>query len=113
MALDAHTLPAPAVAAGAAAPEGVRRQISWRAAFVLSLGGALLVVVALGAMAAEIGAASLLVWSGTVVVGTLQCLLLAELASRFPHKLGGASAYVHEGFKHLSPLFGAAATWGY
>ena len=38
-----------------------RQTISWRAAFVLSLGGALLVTVALGAMAAELGAASLLV----------------------------------------------------
>lgn len=90
-----------------------RRAIGWRSAFVLALGGALLVVVALGAMSADLGAASLLVWGGTVAVGTLQCLLLAELAGRFPHKVGGAAAYVHEGFKHRSPLFGAVATWGY
>jgi len=90
-----------------------RQAITWRAAFVLSLGGALLVTVALGAMAAELGAASILVWTGTVAIGTLQCLLLAELASRFPQKVGGAPAYTHEGFKHLSPLFGAVAAWGY
>jgi amino acid transporter len=90
-----------------------RRALSWRAAFVLSLGGALLVTVSLGAMAAEIGAASLLVWGGTVLVGTLQCLLLTELAGRFPGKVGGAPAYTHEGFRHRTPFVGAAATWGY
>jgi amino acid transporter len=90
-----------------------RRAISWRSAFILSLGGALLVTVALGSMAAEIGVASLLVWTGTVLIGTLQCLLLAELASRFPQKVGGAPAYTHEGFRQISPLFGAVATWGY
>ncbi len=114
MALDSSVLKdtpvARAAAAGVAQP---RRLLTWRSAFILSLGGALLVTVSLGAMAAEIGVASLLVWAGTVSVGTLQCLLLAELASRFPHKLGGAAAYVHEGFKQHSPLFGALATWGY
>lgn len=114
MALEAQPLETRAPEATAAAGhDQPRRAITWRSAVILSLGGALLVTVALGAMAAEIGAASLLVWGGTVAVGTLQCLLLAELASRFPQKLGGAPAYVHEGFKHLSPLFGAIATWGY
>ncbi len=90
-----------------------RRTISWRAAFLLSLGGALLVTVGLGPMAAELGAASILVWIVTVIVGTLQCLLLAELAARFPLKVGGAPAYTHEGLRTISPLFGALATWGY
>jgi len=104
-------------ARSAAAETGVeragRQRISWCSAFILSLGGALLVLVSLGAMAAEIGVASILVWSGTVLIGTLQCLLLAELAGRFPQKVGGAPAYVHEGFKGISPVFGAIATWGY
>lgn len=111
MAVDSST------ARSAAAETGVewagRQRISWRSAFILSLGGALLVLVSLGAMAAAIGVASILVWAGTVLVGTLQCLLLAELAGRFPQKVGGAPAYVHEGFKGLSPIFGAVATWGY
>lgn len=103
----------PAGRAAGARPTQPRRAITWRAAFVLSLGGALLVVVALGPMAAAIGAASLLVWGGTVAVGALQCLLLAELASRFPQKVGGAPAYTHEGFRDRAPLIGAVAAWGY
>ncbi len=49
-------------------------------------------------MAAEIGAASLLIWGVTVPIGTVQCLSLAELAGRFPAKVEGAPAYIHEGF---------------
>lgn len=89
------------------------RSISWRSAFILSLGSALLVTVSLGPMAAEIGAASTLVWGFTALIGLLQCLFLAELASIFPRKVGGAPAYTYEGFKHISPLFGAVSTWGY
>lgn len=113
MSLNGSTVNAPAASGGITTANGVRKQLSWRSAFVLSLGGTLLVNVSLGAMAAEIGAASIAVWAGTAGVGVLLCLLLAELASRFPHKVGGAPAYVHEGFKGISPLFGAVATWSY
>jgi amino acid transporter len=64
-------------------------------------------------MAADIGIACLAVWTLTAVVGLVQCLLIAELASRYPQKVGGAPAYNHEGLKHLSPLFGAVSAWGY
>ena len=80
---------------------------------VLSFGSALLVNVSLGPMAAEIGAASVLVWIVTAFVGLIQCLLIAELAGRYPNKVGGVPAYIHEGLKHRSPLFGAVAAWAY
>jgi amino acid transporter len=64
-------------------------------------------------MAADIGTASLVVWTVTAFVGLVQCLLIAELASRYPRKVGGAPAYSHEGLKHLSPLFGAVSAWAY
>ena len=64
-------------------------------------------------MAAEIGTASLLVWTATAFIGLVQCLFIAELAGRFPHRAGGAPAYAHQGLKHLSPLLGAAAGWAY
>jgi amino acid transporter len=92
---------------------GVRRVLSWPAVVVLSLGSALLVTVSLGPMAQEIGAASIVVWAATAFVGFLQCLLIAELGSRYPTKVGGLPAYTHEALKHLSPLFGAAAAWAY
>lgn len=68
MTLDRTIRHETAIPADDASPAQPRRTLTWRAAFVLALGGALLVVVALGPMAAEIGAASLLVWGGTVFV---------------------------------------------
>ena len=91
----------------------VRRLLQWRSAFVLSLGSALLVTVSLGPMGGDLGPALVIVWVLTALIGLLQCLFIAELASRYPDKVGGAPAYNHEGLKHLSPLFGAVSTWGY
>jgi amino acid transporter len=93
--------------------KGRRFTLSWRSAFVLSLGGILLVTVSLGPMAGEIGVASLIAWGTTALIGLFLCLFLAELSTRYPYKVGGAPAYIHEGFKHISPLFGALATWSY
>lgn len=64
-------------------------------------------------MAAELGPAVIVVWTLTAVVGLVQCLLLAELATRFPNKAGGTATYAHEAFKNTSPLLGALSNWGY
>jgi amino acid transporter len=93
--------------------DGVRRALTCPKVLVLSFGSVLLVNVSLGPMAAELGAASVLVWIVTAFVGLLQCLLIAELGSRYPDKVGGVPAYIHEGLKHRSPLFGAVAAWAY
>jgi amino acid transporter len=93
--------------------DGVPRVLTCPKVLVLSFGSALLVNVSLGPMAAEIGAASTLVWIFTAFVGLIQCLLIAELGSRYPNKVGGVPAYIHEGLKHRSPLFGAVAAWAY
>jgi amino acid transporter len=103
----------PVAGVDASAAPALRRLLRWRSACVIALGSPLLVTVSFGPMAAEIGTASLLVWTATGFVGLVQCLLIAELASRFPHRAGGAPAYAHEGLKHVSPLFGAAAAWSY
>jgi len=93
--------------------DGVRQVLTCPKVLVLAFGSALLVNVSLGPMAAEIGAASALVWIVTAFVGLIQCLLIAELGSRYPNKVGGVPAYIHEGLKHRSPLFGAVAAWAY
>jgi amino acid transporter len=106
-------VPFAAAASDWSSATGLRRLIAWRSAFVLSLGSALLVTVSLGPMGGEIGASLVVVWSGTALIGLLQCLFIAELACRYPHKVGGAPTYNHEGLKHLSPIFGAVSAWGY
>src|SRR5271167_3211123 len=101
----------------AAAPNrpvvSVRSLLQWRSAFVLSLGSALLVTVSLGPMGDDLGPALVIVWVLTALIGLVQCLFIAGLASRYPDKVGGAPAYNHEGLKHLSPLFGAVSSWAY
>jgi amino acid transporter len=91
----------------------LKRFATWRSAFVISLGGSLLVAVLLGPLAKELGPASVVVATVGAIVGVLQCLIIGELAAMFPHKSGGTSTYAHEAFQHISPLFGALSNWGY
>ena len=105
--------PAAAAVAAAAPVEELPRTVSWKSSFVISLGGSLLVATTLGPMAAELGPASVFVWTLIACVGVLQCLMIAEMAGMFPHKSGGTAVYAHEAFKKISPLFGVASNWGY
>jgi len=79
---------------------------------VVSLGAALLIVTSLGAIAGDLGPASVFVWTVVVAIGILQCFMIAEMASMFPNKSGGTATYSHEAFKKW-PIIGAAANWGY
>lgn len=90
-----------------------KRTATWKSAFIISLGGSLLVAVSLGPLAAALGPASIFVWSLAAIVGVLQCLMITELAGMFPDKSGGTPTYAHEGFKSISPIFGALSNWGY
>ena len=80
---------------------------------MITLGAALLVTVSLGPMTSELGTASPFVWLGIALVGGLQCLLLAALATRFPERAGGTAMYVHVVFGRRAPLLAAASSWGY
>lgn len=102
------------LSAGAAAPEAksLQRTVTWKSAFVVSLGGALLIATSLGAIAGDLGPASVFVWSLIIGIGIIQCLMIAEMASMFPNKSGGTAVYAHEAFKKW-PIVGAIANWGY
>ncbi len=88
------------------------RSVTWKSSFVVSLGAALLIVTSLGAIAGDLGPASVFVWTLVVAVGILQCFMIAEMASMFPNKSGGTATYSHEAFKKW-PIVGAIANWGY
>ena len=79
----------------------------------ISLGGSLLVATSLGAIAADLGPASVFVWTLIALIGVLQCLMIAEMAGMFPNKSGGTATYCHEAFKKYTPLVGAFSNWGY
>lgn len=100
-----------ATTAAPAAPI-LARSVTWKSAFVVSLGGALLIATSLGAIAGDLGPASVFVWSLIVGIGILQCLMVAEMASMYPNKSGGTAVYTHEAFRKW-PIVGAIANWGY
>ena len=91
----------------------LERHISWTSAAVISMGGSILIAVSLGAMAADLGAASIFVWILTALIGVANCLMICEMAGMFPHKSGGGAVYAFEAFKKKSPIPGAIAAWGY
>ena len=100
-----------ATGSGLAEP-ALARTVTWKSAFVVSLGGALLIATSLGAIAGDLGPASVFVWTLIITIGILQCLMIAEMASMFPNKSGGTAVYAHEAFKKW-PFVGAIANWGY
>jgi len=91
----------------------LRRTVTWRTGVLIALGTAVLVCVSLGPMAASIGTVSVLVWAGVGLIGALQCILLADLARRFPSRAGGAATYAHAVLGAERPLLGALSSWGY
>ena len=91
----------------------LERRISWTSAAVISMGGSILIAVSLGAMAADLGAASIFVWVLTALIGVANCLMICEMAGMFPNKSGGGAVYAFEAFKKKSPIPGAIAAWGY
>ena len=108
------TLSSSALAAqNSAKANTVERAVTWKSAVVISLGGSLLVTTSLGAIAADLGPASVFVWTFIAFIGVLQCLMIAELAGMFPNKSGGTATYCHEAFKKYTPFVGAISNWGY
>jgi amino acid transporter len=91
----------------------MKRAVTWKSAFVVSLGGSLLVAVSLGSIAGDIGPVSYLIWSLAGLIGVAQCLMIAELAGMFPHKAGGTATYAHEAFKSKTTIPGVVSNWGY
>lgn len=84
-----------------------------RSLLCLGLGGALLVCVSLGPMAAELGSFSIVVWFVTAAVGLAQCVLIARVARDHRRRAGGTPSYVHAVLGRERPLLGALAVWAY
>jgi len=107
------TVTASPKAADTAKASTLHRIVTWKSAFIVSLGGSLLVAVSLGTIAGDLGPASVFVWSFVAIMGVMICLMIAEMASMFPHKAGGTATYTYEAFKDFAPVIGAISNWGY
>jgi amino acid transporter len=87
--------------------------VTWRACIVIAFGGAVLITVSMGPMYEALGDASVLVWTGTAIIGAAQCALLAELTARFPARAGGTAQYAYATLARGSPMLGAISAWSY
>ncbi|MGP4028711.1 APC family permease [Actinomadura sp. 3N407] len=95
------------------AASALPRTVSWRYAVAVGLGAASLIVVSFGPMRNDIGNLALVVWPVAAVVGALQCLLIGELASRFPYRAGGVAQFGYRAAPNGSHTLGAVSSWGY
>lgn len=90
------------------------KAMSWWDGFMIALANPGFLIAALGGSIASLGTTGALVlWLVSVLIGSLQNNIYAELATMFPEKSGGISVYAHEAWrKYFSPI-GALATFGY
>jgi amino acid transporter len=86
---------------------------SWMTAVLVATGGSLMVLISLGAMAAQLGNVSVWIWVATAAVGAVQCLLIAELAARFPERAGGTAQFAYRVRPQGSRSLGALSAWCY
>lgn len=118
-ALASTSVPGAVTALGAAhdraflSGSSLPRLVSWRSALVVSFGGAVLIAVSMGPMAAELGSLSVVVWLAAAAVGAVQAALLAELASRFNDRAGGTAQFGYRAHPAGSPVLGALSSWAY
>lgn len=90
------------------------KAMTWGDGFMIALANPGFLVAALGGSIATLGTTGAFVlWVVSVLLGSLQNNIYAELATMFPEKSGGIALYAHEGWRrYFSPL-GAIATFGY
>ncbi|MDT7661538.1 MAG: hypothetical protein QOD04_1094 [Pseudonocardiales bacterium] len=90
------------------------KAMSWWDGFMIALANPGFLVAALGGSIAGLGTTGALVlWLVSVLLGSFQNNIYAELATMFPEKSGGIAVYAHEAWrKYFSPI-GPLATFGY
>lgn len=92
------------------------RKMTWKEGFLLALGGPVLVLTAVGPVAAATGSASIIIWSLTVLIGFLQTLIYADYTLMFKDKSGGFAVCASDVYKKYFPksyLIRPIISWGY
>lgn len=90
------------------------KAMSWWDGFMIALANPGFLLAALGGSIAGLGTTGAVVlWTLSVVLGSLQNNIYAELATMFPDKSGGIALYAHEAWRRYFSPIGAIATFGY
>src|SRR5271170_5030582 len=95
----------------------LKKTIDWKGAFIIGLAGTILVTGVTGPVLGEFGSSAIpnfIIISG---LGFLLCLCLAELATMFPERTGGAPSYAYVAFKdrfpRMAPHLNGITSWAY
>ncbi len=92
----------------------LHRVLTWKSGAFLALTTITGVFTTVGFMVGLVGAwAVIAIWSVSMVIGTTQAFLYAEMATMFPDTAGGVAAYAHEGFRRYTVFVGPIVCWGY
>lgn len=90
------------------------KAMSWWDGFMIALANPGFLIAALGGSIAGLGTGgALALWLVSVILGSLQNNVYAELATMFPEKSGGIAVYAHEAWKRYFSPIGAVVTFGY
>src|SRR4029077_1811641 len=82
---------------------GLKRETGWGGAFVIGLGGTILVTGIAPAMVTALGASGIPITVFITLTGWLLCLFLAELAAMMPERTGGSPSYAYPAYKDRRP----------
>ncbi len=90
------------------------RTLRWWDGFVIALANPGFLIASLGYTIGSLGPwGAVLVWTASMVIGSLQAWIYQEPAAMFPDQSGGIAVYAHEGWKKYFAPAGPLATFGY
>lgn len=93
---------------------GLKKTLTWRDGFALSLVIPNGLFVTFGYLIGVVGAwTAIAIWVVATLVAVLQNAIFAELAAMFPGKSGGVARYAIEGWRRYFIPLGAIASFGY
>ena len=90
------------------------KAITWYDGFVVALANPAFLITSLGASALALGGwGAVILWTTSVLIGTLHNYIYSETAAMFPNLSGGIAIYAHEAWKRYLSLVGPVAAFGY
>jgi amino acid transporter len=90
------------------------KAMTWWDGFVVALANPGFLIASLGGSIGALGTAgAFILWTISIILGSLQNNIHAELAAMFPSKSGGIALYAHEAWRKYLTVIGPLATFGY
>lgn len=90
------------------------KAMTWWDGFVVALANPGFLIASLGGSIGALGTAGAFVlWTISIIFGSLQNNIHAELAAMFPSKSGGIALYAHEAWRKYLTVIGPLSTFGY